>query len=214
VSTPRAPGPKAAVRAEAQRGRILDAAQKCFIDQGFHAAAMASIAATAGMSAGLIYRYFESKDAIVLAIIERELESKRARIAQLGASADLTDAFVQVFRQWQARDPRVMSAALLLEMSAEAARVPRIAAALRRSDDLGRADFLEWLQRSPGSGGLGLPSALAPSRAIMLQCLFEGLAVRATRAPDLDPETLREALRPLIDHLLSPVPAAQGATRP
>ena len=55
-------------RAEVQRERILCAAQKCFIEHGFHAASMANIAAAAQMSAGLMYRYFENKSAIVRAI--------------------------------------------------------------------------------------------------------------------------------------------------
>ena len=58
-----------ATRAARQRERILEAAEKCFIESGFHAASMAHIADTAGISAGLIYRYFESKSAIVRAII-------------------------------------------------------------------------------------------------------------------------------------------------
>ena len=69
--TPVPARPRAAARADLQRARILDAAQRCFVESGFHAATMAKIAETAGMSAGLIYRYFESKNAIVLAIIER-----------------------------------------------------------------------------------------------------------------------------------------------
>ena len=74
-------------RAEAQRERILCAAQRCFIEYGFHAASMASIAETAQMSAGLMYRYFENKSAIVLAIIERQLQE--------GRDPDRTAAFVE-----------------------------------------------------------------------------------------------------------------------
>jgi len=58
-------------RASAQRDRILAAAKQCFIEHGFHAASMASIAEAADISAGLIYRYFDNKNAIILAIIER-----------------------------------------------------------------------------------------------------------------------------------------------
>ena len=39
----RVPSDKAAARAEAQRERILEAAQQCFIADGFHAATMATI---------------------------------------------------------------------------------------------------------------------------------------------------------------------------
>src|SRR3546814_17854087 len=65
---------KAELRTLAQRERILCAAQKCFVEHGFHAASMASIAETAEMSAGLIYRYFENKNAIIMAIVERQLQ--------------------------------------------------------------------------------------------------------------------------------------------
>ena len=42
---------------EQTRQRILDAAQKCFAHQGFHGATMSTIAETAGISAGLAYRF-------------------------------------------------------------------------------------------------------------------------------------------------------------
>jgi len=62
------PGPRIVMaRAAKQRERILDAAEACFIRHGFHAASMAHIAQTADMSAGLIYRYFDGKAAIVKA---------------------------------------------------------------------------------------------------------------------------------------------------
>ena len=76
---------KVALRAQAQRDRILNAAQQCFIRHGFHAAGMAGIAQAAQMSPGLIYRYFDNKNAIILAIIERQLAEKRANIDSLQA---------------------------------------------------------------------------------------------------------------------------------
>src|SRR3546814_14252294 len=44
---------KAELRTLAQRERILCAAQKCFVEHGFHAASMASIAETAEMRAAI-----------------------------------------------------------------------------------------------------------------------------------------------------------------
>ena len=78
-------------RAVRQRERILDAAEMCFIQSGFHGASMAHIATTAGMSPGLIYRYFDSKSAIVKAIIERHLESEHyKKIGQLHSAEDVS----------------------------------------------------------------------------------------------------------------------------
>ena len=94
-------------RAEAQRERILCAAQRCFIECGFHAASMASIAETAQMSAGLMYRYFENKSAIVLAIIERQLHEGRTQIAQLHSSSELAaslyDVILSALTAWMNR---------------------------------------------------------------------------------------------------------------
>ncbi|NMM78326.1 hypothetical protein B2J88_48645 [Rhodococcus sp. SRB_17] len=80
---------RSADQGAAFRKRILAAAKKCFVEYGFYTASMASIAETAEMSAGLIYRYFESKDAIILAIIEQQLHENRASIARLQSSHDI-----------------------------------------------------------------------------------------------------------------------------
>jgi len=191
-------------RAGAQRERILCAAQRCFIDSGFHAASMASIADTAQMSAGLMYRYFENKSAIVLAIIERQLQEGRTQIAQLRSSSELADALLDVFTRWQARDPGVVNAALFLEMSAEATRDPQIAAALRRSDALILSDLAAWMNRARDDGGLGLPPETVATRALLLECFIRGLAVTAVRQPDMDARTIKDSIDNVVDRLLSP----------
>jgi len=196
--------PRVRARATAQRARILAAATKCFIEHGFHAASMASIAQAAQMSPGLMYRYFPSKSAIVLAIIEHQLEENRARIGELHAATDITSNLRGSFAQWQSEVPDAMNVALFLAMSAEACRDPRIASALRESDRLTRANLEDWLGRSRKDGGRGIRKDLAESRAIVMQCVIEGLAIRALREPDLDFEMLEPALRQLFARLLAP----------
>jgi AcrR family transcriptional regulator len=63
---------------EAQRARILDAARTVFASKGL-AATMADIAAAAGVSQGLAYRYFASKEELV-----RELVAEAMRAAPSG----------------------------------------------------------------------------------------------------------------------------------
>ncbi|MFF4188865.1 TetR/AcrR family transcriptional regulator [Streptomyces sp. NPDC001691] len=55
-------------RREAKRADIIAAARRCFSRDGFHQTSMPDIAAEAGVSAGAAYRYFASKDEIILAI--------------------------------------------------------------------------------------------------------------------------------------------------
>jgi AcrR family transcriptional regulator len=185
----RVPSDKAAARAEAQRERILEAAQQCFIADGFHAATMATIAERAGMSAGLIYRYFESKDAIVLSIIDRELQRRRARIAAKSGNEDILEGMIETFRQLCTPSPLGANAVLFLEMTAEGSRVPRVAQALEAADQATRREFEAWLIR-----GAKLDRERAEDASLLVQLIFEGLAVRAAREPGLDLERLRRAL--------------------
>lgn len=199
----RSPSGKAAARIEAQRERILNAAQECFIGSGFHAASMASIAETAGMSAGLIYRYFENKNAIILAIVERQLQLLRDDI-QLNRKIDLPREMTDSYGRSSSTDSRSMNASLLLEISAEATRDSQIAAALDTYDSTLRTALVDWLMRSRETGGHALPASIAPMRALILQCLFEGLKLRETREPNLDRDLLGRALRAFVPLLLAP----------
>ena len=57
---------------ERRRRQILEAATRCVIRRGFHQTSMQEICAEAEMSSGGLYRYFDSKEAIIAAIAEDE----------------------------------------------------------------------------------------------------------------------------------------------
>jgi AcrR family transcriptional regulator len=59
-------------RAKAQwrRERLLDAALATFVDKGIDGATVKDITAAAGVTQGLLYHYFDDKDALVQAILE------------------------------------------------------------------------------------------------------------------------------------------------
>jgi AcrR family transcriptional regulator len=199
-----AAGTSSGTRAEAQRDRILCAALKCFIEHGFHAASMANIADTAQMSAGLMYRYFENKSAIVQAIVARQLQEGRAQIEQLRTSADLAASILQTYRLWLARDPTVMNPALYLEMSAAATRDPQIAAVLRESDAAILQDLQAWMARARDDGGLGLAPDVAARRAHLLMQVWSGLAVSAARHPEQDPAVMQAVIENFVGRLVLP----------
>ena len=188
------------VRVEAQRKRILDADQQCYIEHGFHGSSMANIAETAGMSAGLIYRYFENKSAIILAIVEEQLVLLREEIS-LNDRPELPQLMADNYARTCGAQ-RGMNAALLLEISAEATRDPQIAQALDDYDAAVRQALCEWLARNRKQGGQGLPKDVAPRRALVLQCLFEGLKLRETREPGLDRGLLLAALQEMVPGIL------------
>jgi len=58
-----------------KRGDVMQAALELIAERGFHGAPIAEIAEKAGVAAGTIYRYFESKDVLITQLF-RELEDK------------------------------------------------------------------------------------------------------------------------------------------
>src|SRR6188474_1076875 len=67
-----------------RRDEILSAAQRCFVRSGFHQTSMQEICAEAGMSAGNLYRYFPSKEAIIAGIAERDRADAAEQFAAVG----------------------------------------------------------------------------------------------------------------------------------
>jgi TetR/AcrR family transcriptional regulator len=55
------------------RAAILDAAERCFADQGFPATTIKRIAGAAGVNTALLYYYFSDKQGLYHAVLERAL---------------------------------------------------------------------------------------------------------------------------------------------
>jgi TetR/AcrR family fatty acid metabolism transcriptional regulator len=62
-----------------KRIRILDAALKIFASRGFYNAKVSEVAREAGVADGTIYLYFESKDALLIALFEDRMQRLIAR---------------------------------------------------------------------------------------------------------------------------------------
>jgi AcrR family transcriptional regulator len=73
-----------------RRGQIISAARQVFSRKGYDAATVEEIAETAGVSKGLIYNYFRSKEDILLATAEalmNRLEEHMERMSTAKATA-------------------------------------------------------------------------------------------------------------------------------
>ena len=193
--------PTASDRATAQRNRILDAAQKCFAERGFHGASMASIADTAQLSAGLIYRYFSSKSELIHGIVSRQIELMEEDLENFRTSAD--DAARLIAERFgedaggcgpERRPARMLEPALILEIVAESGRDPVIASAFEAFDRHIDAALATWLARPREQGGQGVPADQLPARVLALRSLLDGLKMRQAHHPQIEPQLLYEAL--------------------
>lgn len=170
--------------ARERHARILDAAERCFVRSGFHRTTMQDIAAEAKMSPGNLYRYFQSKDALVAGITERDRAEIAGDFANLLGSDDLIEGFVELGRKCFQEEPRE-KAILCLQIWAEATRDPAFAAvsqAFERDIVSGMATLLEAAKAQGKIDQRVDPRALA----ILVATLADGLFVRRAVLPDFD----------------------------
>jgi len=83
--TPRSEEANIQIKDDRQK-QILSSALKVFIHKGFAAAKMSDIATEAGISYGLMYHYFQSKDEIYAELVRDAVDSSRRVIEQVNAS--------------------------------------------------------------------------------------------------------------------------------
>lgn len=91
-----------AVRTRLRRRQLLDAAARLMDRKGFHSVSMQALADEAGVSVGLIYKYFSNKEDLLLAVIVNVLDAFSARVpaAIAAAGQDPVDRIVAGFRAY------------------------------------------------------------------------------------------------------------------
>jgi TetR/AcrR family fatty acid metabolism transcriptional regulator len=93
------PGSRRQRRVANRRNQILDAAARLFAERGFHRTTTYNIATAADVSEGTLYNYFESKDALLLAIMARlsEVQQMQYRFDE-GLPQDARDFLLTFLR--------------------------------------------------------------------------------------------------------------------
>lgn len=91
-----------AVRAEWRSRQLLTAAARLMERDGFHGVSIQALADEASVSVGLIYRYFGSKDHLLLAVIVDVLDAFAARVppAVEAAGKDPVEQIAAAFRAY------------------------------------------------------------------------------------------------------------------
>src|SRR5580692_2455483 len=168
------------------REKLFEAAAKVFEEQGIGGASIEVITAAAGFSRGAFYSNFDSKDELIIAMLENHVEQSIARMHELLARhrnlADFIDALKTMDRSQQ--DPLGRSPLLHMEMilfvSRAEKRRPELAKRLRARRKL-IADIVETTSKNSGRNGSLNP---AWTGAIVL-ALEDGFRLHRL----IDPET-------------------------
>ena len=188
-----------------KRRHILEAAEGCFQRDGFRGASIGDICATAQMSPGHLYHYFDSKEAIVEGIFEMRLPREAEIVGELGLTPNAD--FVTAICGWldqRMKDVRAHGTSLGLEMRAESARNPAIAKIVSRVDRRVR-QLLSGLLRE-GQKREQVDPALDPeSVAAVLHSIIFGLnRLGAVRDSTFDVKAAAATLKLLIERFLRP----------
>ena len=187
-------------KAELRRQQILDAAAECFRKSGFHGASMSEIAKSFGMSAGHIYNYFESKEAIIEAMVKRDLDQALERIAKIQGEKDILKAMLGTVDEGVQR--RIDRSELDTEILAEAARNPKVAATVQGTDTVIRekvTQLIKGIQPLKNSTPCELNLA---AKSTILMALFDGLQIRAIRDPNMKADDIARVLKSVIQQML------------
>jgi len=141
-----------------RRSQILDAAVVCFAKHGFHQASMHDISAEAGISVGLIYRYFENKEAVIAAMADRHKKEIQEVLERAREAPTLLESLEILFTAHCCENsPKVLSA-FVVDLYAEASRNPQVANLVRDVLQTSMDGVTDLIARSPegknAAGGL------------------------------------------------------------
>ncbi|MFI6073574.1 TetR/AcrR family transcriptional regulator [Actinoplanes sp. NPDC051343] len=161
----------------ARRRQILDAAARCFARDGFHRTSMQDIVRESGISAGLVYRYFEGKDDMIAAIVAEWHEQRQIVLTEA--------AYLDLLRAVGDPDARERMR-LGVQIWAEAIRSPRVAEVARRTID------------EPRAAVAGLFADNGDGFARVLIALYQGLQLQTAWDETVDNEAYVVAVQALL----------------
>ena len=154
----------------ARREQVLQAAWACFSRNGFHATTMADVITESGLSAGAVYRYFDSKAALVRATADRALGEVGGTLAELleadGAvhPVDALERILGTVERLATKEPTDITRIALMAW-AESLRAPEIHEVTNRAMGALRARLTELSRRARDAGLL--PAASDPEAVAM-----------------------------------------------
>ena len=189
----------------ARREHILDAAEQCFARAGFHRTTMHDICKEAGVSPGALYVYFDSKEALIAGIAERDRAEFAERLAALATAPDFLQALKEIGEHYFVHEP-AYKRRMCIEIGLESTRNERVGAIFRDVDDFVAKGFEELFQRMKDEGRIA-PDLDIPMLTQTFLVIGDGLFWRRAVDPAFDGSKLVPAVLQVIGGLLKPVPA-------
>jgi TetR/AcrR family transcriptional regulator, transcriptional repressor of aconitase len=175
---------------DARRAQILGAARRCFLRNGFHETSMQDVFAEARLSSGAVYRYFDGKEDMIVALAEENMREVVAMIHGLATNdpqLGLGAALAQVLEVVGAKQTDERFGAMAVLVWSEALRNKAIAKRFEETLAPMRADLTEVVRQHQANRTL---PADAPADAIatLLMSVIPGFILQLAL---FGPETVK-----------------------
>jgi AcrR family transcriptional regulator len=191
---------------DARRRQIIDAAYQCFARKGFHQTTMRDIYQETGLSAGAVYHYFDSKEAIIQASLDIDYLRSRDLFDAAVASDDplktlreLLDFLFQGLKQAAA----LGAGRVNVQGWGEALVNPKLMETFQRVLGYYHATVAQAVRKAQAAGQIAGdqdPSAYSQ----VLVSLYYGLELQKALNPDLDVDQYAAAVRTLLQPISQP----------
>jgi AcrR family transcriptional regulator len=162
------------------RSRILAAAERLFADHGFEGVAMPTIAAASGITAGAIYKHFESKADLFFEVVRRAVQSAPPPSPDEPAGAMALPHIVAMYASPKFKRLRQLA----IEIHYASAKHPKVRRLLRRSLEGNIAQIRGGVMAQQKAGDLD-PAIDPELLATTILVFIMGLAHMETLAPQL-----------------------------
>lgn len=184
----------------------------CFAKCGFHQTSMHNISEEAGISVGLIYRYFPSKEAVISALAEEHKKDLGELLERARSAPTLRDSLEILLTAHCCENQPQMHSAFVVDLFAEAGRNPGIANLVRDVLETGSAGITEVIGRAPEMRDAphGLEAAevteliLAAARGSMMRDVLDHSDVSAEERLERQLKVVRNLWQLLFDHANDP----------
>jgi AcrR family transcriptional regulator len=192
-----------AAHAIEMRQRILDGAHRAMLAGGYRGTTMPAIAAEADVSVGLLYRYFDSKEELYLAMCEAVTQAQLDELAaQMGQIADPRERLAQAVGHFVESLEAERWGAIVTTGWAEADVNPALRDLLRRRCDQIRA-FASMFLREAVARGEVEPEVEIEGLSLAATMLMDGvIAHQAEMGDRFDPALVERSVIALIGRTL------------
>jgi AcrR family transcriptional regulator len=170
-----------ATAADSRREQLLDSALTVIAERGFPETRIADVAAAAGISPALVIYYFKTRDQLLTEAIrlneDRWYADGTARIATIPTAAGRLEELIAMSCLPEAEGEDRVSWVIWLDLWAQAARHPEVAAVRQEFDNHWRRTIADLVTEGQRSGEF---AAVDPDDfAVSLSALLDGFAIQS-----------------------------------